>query len=511
MKKKYHVGFFIVFLIFSSYEVNCQNRIITNIDTTYLQPKWTINPLSVSKFRNGKNIFKCEDVNTFSKINKPAYYVKKIDGIDQYFYNQRVLIQIDGDTIAPLGYKIADYNDYKNNLKKQKINSVSNNYIFPNNLIDLDETYFSIKFNGWIDEYFFLDPEDKFIWTSKFTSSSEFGTAAKFTKNKTNNNIEFTFQEINRGYGCQIYCVQNLEETVVDSIFDYKKLLPDDYRSLLQDLSKVIQSENLGSKEFNYKLLGKINCDNSGKFSGNLNFLNKEKNDKLLIDKLNTKLQNYNTIPYYHGIILRARADLNLEFALTNQLLKPTKYFALNVAKLTSDQKELANRAEFLDFKIKRSKETVIVKDDGKDILKRETISINRFYGKGPTCALASVIPGLGLTLVSNKKSYANSENRKSARITFLISSLTLGSISISSKIYSNAYYSKYRNDLSNPIAESNYKKANTAQKIFLSTGFAYCVLGVIDFTWTFSIGCRNKKVQKKLNGILKTNPSTFN
>ena len=140
MKKKYHVGFFIVFLIFSSYEVNCQNRIITNIDTTYLQPKWTINPLSVSKFRNGKNIFKCEDVNTFSKINKPAYYVKKIDGIDQYFYNQRVLIQNDGDTIAPLGYKIADYNEFKYDLKKQKINSVSNNYIFPNNLIDLRES-----------------------------------------------------------------------------------------------------------------------------------------------------------------------------------------------------------------------------------------------------------------------------------------------------------------------------------------------------------------------------------
>jgi hypothetical protein len=179
-----------------------------------------------------------------------------------------------------------------------------------------------------------------------------------------------------------------------------------------------------------------------------------------------------------------------------------------NSIELNSTLKSLTSHANEFGFKQFSQIEKYTIKDEGEDVITQSQKTIYKFSSRGPIYSLASVIPGLGLRLMHpNKESKYRNGGIKNA---LLISSISLGVVSLASKIYSNYHYKIYKND---PFAENekfHYSRSNTAQKIFVSSGIAYCVLGAIDFTWTFTLGCKNKNIQHRLNKHLTKSPSSL-
>jgi hypothetical protein len=503
--KKITLQLLILFLVSTAFS---QTALITNVDTTYLSPKWLSATLSVTEYRNGKDIYKCESEYEFAKTNKPAYIIKQVNGIDQTYYNQRVLLLSDGDTLAPYGFKIPNINDYLNFNNFRKIENKS---FVLSELLNLNKYSLPIKFNGYLDESFYLDTTEQFFWTPNFTKGSESGTAIKFDLNSTKKTIQFSNQEMYRGYGLSLHCLENLDEIIQDSIFDYNKLLPNDYKELLLSLFSEVKKAESTSKEFIYKIKGELNCDKDGNVSGYFNseeiVFGKMKVDGI-IPKMNQIIKEFNTVPYYHGNILKARSDLSLVFKLERiDLEKETFYLSFSKTQKLKGNYELKYASEY-SFRIKQYDEKVKIEDGGNVAILQSTIYISSFRSKGPIYAIGSILPGLGMSLITYGNS--NSKIRTNFKKFLLISSITAGTAAVVSKLYSNQYYNRYLNYLNSESSAENYKKANALQKVFLSAGIGYCLLGAIDFTWTFVIGCKNKSIQNKLNKQIKGSPTNF-
>jgi hypothetical protein len=145
--------------------------------------------------------------------------------------------------------------------------------------------------------------------------------------------------------------------------------------------------------------------------------------------------------------------------------------------------------------------------EDEEDLFIAEKISyLRQFNSKGPIYSFASILPGLGLRSIARD----NFKDKYLLRNGLLISSISLGGIAIASKLYSIYRYNLYRKDVYASYAPKNYKQANLSQKVFIASGLAYCVLGAIDFTWTFSIGCKNKYVERQLNKAIISDPTSL-
>jgi hypothetical protein len=116
---------------------------------------------------------------------------------------------------------------------------------------------------------------------------------------------------------------------------------------------------------------------------------------------------------------------------------------------------------------------------------------INKVKGRGPVYSLLSIVPGLGQLKVKH-------DGYRKVRLWHF--SVPIGAISIASKLYSNYYYSKFRKDLNGSSAPTFFKNANLAQKVFVSSLGVYSFMSLIDFSITFTIGCKNKKLQHSVN-----------
>lgn len=491
--------------------VFCQNNPYTNVDTNYLRPKWMSLPLSVNKYRSGNEIYKCESEFEFAKTNKPAYFVKNLNGIDYFFYNQRVLILSDGDTLAPKGYKVAGIEDYFSNLNYLNVRKVKNNQIVPMELIDLQEKSLQIKFNGYIDEGYYDNPDEQYFWTPTFVKGSELGTAIKFETDHSNSVkieldkpsfVKYTTQAMYRGYGLNIYCLENLNEIINDSIFDYKKILPDVYEKLLYNISKTTRN-GFTEGDFIYQIKGSIDCSGTGEIKSRIvsdNVIHGEIKKTELLSDINSIMKDLDEVPYYNGKIVKAHSDILITFKIEKKDLLKQNFESYKLINNKSRDIYYANENR---FKWTINEETIKIEDESNIYSKKSTYA-KSFTSRGPIYSIASALPGMGLYAIT-RKGYKNAPKKA-----LLVSSISLGVISFGSKLYSNLYYNRYRKDLFGEAAAFNYKKANTLQKVFLTTGIGYCILGAIDFTWTFSIGYRNKVTQHRLNNQIKANPSNF-
>jgi uncharacterized protein (TIGR02145 family) len=501
---KFIISFFICAI---NVIVHSQQTLITNVDTNYLRPKWQKANLAVTTFQNGENLTYCDDIiswrNAYSKREQDLLF---ISNNQDFYYNYTAIV--DERKLCPFGYKIPELTDFYNS-KFEIIKNINSQEEIENS-VSLNPTGFisqnDIKIS--LEEFPKSDRSTLLATLSPYEFDEEYFYAIRIFKDEFTLEIE-EIPFLKQG-GLSIRCISDLDEIIQDSTFEYKKLLPTEYRKLLYNLYSETK-KNGTSKEYVYQLKGDLNCERNGLISGRFfsDFIVYGKMEKeLLLPQMNEIIQDFHETPYYHGEILKAHSDLSLVFKLnTIELEKETFYLYMLKTQKVNGLEEL-NYAEDHSFNINEYKEILKIEDDGIVAFDESINYLSSFKSRGPVYAIGSVIPGLGMTLLTQDN--FNSNRRKAFKKTLLISSISLGAISLGSKLISNFYYNRYKDNLFGIEASDNYKKANTLQKVFLTTGIGYCILGAIDFTATFAMGRKNKSVQNKLNNQIKGSPADF-
>jgi hypothetical protein len=469
---------------------SAQNTQFTNVDTSsYLKPNWSKNNLSTTDFRNGESILTIKDLDiwtsTLSKNNPSLVF---ISNNDEYYYNYAAIS--DERKLCPFGYKVPNYYDFVRNRIK----------LFPSGMLDCS-----------MGSYELFRKSDNSTYLATNTNSTidiSYYSAAYLYKE---NSVKVDEWPVPKNNGLSVRCLEDLDEIIQDSTFDYKRLLPIEYKELLFNLFTIAKKESTNIKQFEFHLQGIINCEKTGFILGHFSkcdILSGKINNQSLLQKMNEIIDDFHTAPYYHGKILKAHSDLSLVF-IFDRIKLDKKYFSFSMLK----NQEInglndLNYGHEHSFKRTAYMESLKIQDGGNDVLNGSTNYLSSFKSKGPIYAIGCILPGLGMSLLTQNN--FNSYHRRGFKKMLLISSISLGAISVVSKMYSNRYYSRYKNDLFGATSNSNYNKANTLQKVFLTSGIGYCLLGVIDFTWTFAIGCKNKSIQNKLNNQIKDVPSDF-
>lgn len=470
----------ILFLLFSTiyYVGFAQMGNFTNVDTIFLKPAFMKRNLDVRFFRNGDPIYESKTIEEFYQTEletKPSYFVKYDGNKSHYFYNWWAIY--DNRSIAPFGFIVPSPTHFKSYSLDELIEVHSIGYI------DIDE---------------FIDDENiLLLWTnSKSKDSSNYADAFLFDKLSMITHYNYP---MNCAAGLTIRCIEDLETSIKDSVFDYKKLLPDVYTSELDKMYQKVRSKFGVKESFLISCSMSIGCSKTGNISyslGRIEQLRGGADEEKLKKTLNSTLAEWNTVPYYQGNILMANSDMQLTFKREVKPSKKSSLFKLyNLGSHTVDT-NLLFTAYSNGFKCKTSTESIVITDNKEIVKQQTTTSVYEFKAPSLYNTAFFVIPGLGLTTT-----HRNSESDKWKKIgkSFLISSISIGAISLSSKIYSNIYYSRYRYNPTGVNANSDYKKANISQKVFLSTLGTYALLGAMDFTFTFGIGLKNKKYQKDL------------
>ena len=486
--------------------VRSQNSSFTNVDTTYLKPIWQSNFLTTKVFRTGEEIEICRDTITWKSLNfKTNPSIVFITDNKEYYYNYSAIT--DERQLCPYGYRVPTVDDFF------QIKSIQG----PQNAYSSKNSGFNLQPSGMLD-----NSDGALLLLPKSNTSTFLGTitaghieptysfsAAHFYKE--DGNWELEEWPIPKNSGVSIRCISNLDEIIKDSIFEYKKLLPNDFNSLLNDLYYIVRNED---DEFVYRFSGTLNCDENGIVLNQIQL--KEKLDgsfdeTKILPLLNDRLRRFSTIPIYNGSRLKAYSQLDLVFSKDIIILKPEVFERYKLKKFEEYNptlKSFINHANEFGFNQFSQLEKYSIKDRGDDIITSSQKSIFKFSSKGPLYSFASVLPGLGLSLITRQTDARNNINK--TRIALFASSISVGVISIASKIYSNYHYRLYLDNLDSVDGKSQYSRANVAQKVFIASGLTYCVLGAIDFSWTFVLGCKNKDVQHQLKEHLSKYPSSL-
>jgi hypothetical protein len=471
-----------------------QNKNITNVDTSYLRPKLMEHNLEVRFYRNGDPIHESKSLEEFYQtemvVGKASYWVK-LDGNNSHFFYNWWAIK-DARNIAPIGFKVPSPHDFK--------------------LIDLEE-FIGVHSIGYIDinEFVEDDGNSLLLWTnSKAKDSSNYADAFLYDKSSKISSYNFP---MNCSAGLNVRCIEDIEVSIKDSIFEFKKLLPNEYSGLANKMLADVISLFKPNAPFTVSVQGDLNSSKEGIVKNSISsivaidgVLNDRKQSDLF-NNLSRTISQFNTVPYYKGNILMAHSDFKLDFSRSTADLDDSWVFRFSGIKdeNVQDQKSFDHAYQF-GFKAKVITETVSVKEDYDIIYQQKTKQIEKFESPGVLNSFACILPGMGLSLINRDfNSNTKGESWRKVGKGFLITSISLGAVSFGSKLYSNMYYKRYQNDVFGVNAPSNYKNANISQKIFLSSLIGYGVLGVLDFTFTFSIGTKNQDVQNNLKGKLES------
>ncbi len=475
-----NIKILISFLFFNLHIVNCQISNITNIDTSYLQVKFAKNNLSVNIFRNGDSIYKAESIEDFYEKwydgIDPAYFVINKNGVQNYFYNWEAVS--DSRNLAPYGFSIPSPLDF------EKTN-------------EQDCARFSCI--GFLDnELHFSDNQLIYYWTNNRISSSIRDAEAFFYDNKTLD--KSSKYPMHRSYGLNVRCIENIEEIIKDSVFNYKLLLPNEFKQIGEYISPLIFNGKTIGNNFKIALSGNFETNKKGEISiSSLSLLSKDLKLENLESNVESFLKSAITIPYYKGNILLSKANINFIFSGVVNENKNTVFNSIYFEGGILENDSLLQYAFDNGFKVSTQTFEIF---DGKESINK-SINLYDFKASGAVNSIGCLLPGLGMSLLTKNCNY-NCGKRKGLANSLLASSISLGLISISSKIYSNYYYNRYLNDLYGYNAEKNYKNASVSQKIFLSSLIGYGILGAVDFCFTFSLGSKNKINQLCLNKRIK-------
>lgn len=515
LNKEYILYIFVFWVGLTSYSQDNY----TNIDTTLLEVRWQTNYLNALQFQNGDNITVCTDNNTWryqNNRNKAAVYMIPNN---PNLYNYYALI--DERNICPRYFRVPTELDYNGiNIKT----STTANYkeTGSSNFLNVHPLEWIDYSSGQVD---FRNQKLIFpitLGTNSDRSQGEFDTPSEYYFNTVSIDEKGTFsiwREPKNGTGLPVKCITDINAIIKDSVFDYKQLIWQKYTTTLQE----ILSSSLayfGQKEsFTIQLNASMqsNRNNTQVFRlsvSEFNVLGNSKNiSKLTIEeRLMDALRSKIPLPTYKGTVLLAQSKM--ELTLKREILKmpDQRFLTSNVKQASvtlSDPK--INYAHDHGFRVKTYKEVTSIADGTETIYSKVDLKVASFHGRGSVYSFAAVIPGLGLKTV-NRIQYKATGTASWEKLskTFLVSSISLGAIGVASKIFSEIYYNKYKENTFGLTARQNYNLANTSNKIFISSLLGYGLLSVLDFSFTFAVGIKNKSTQVKLNQFLK-NDESFN
>lgn len=298
-------------------------------------------------------------------------------------------------------------------------------------------------------------------------------------------------------------CIEDLNYNILfrSKEFSYIEIMPYVFDNLKNRIIKDINSFKTIDENKTFYFSSELIFDSKGKNISKL-ILDNSKQNQTLQQELFNIVSNWTEYPYFEDIKIKSTAPISIKLErlkdekskftdLTKRIIE-LKLENLNEYNLFIDVMNLADKGFEFNFK------TVNYRIEFNGYLENEpkTNLLNKVKGKGPVYSLLSVVPGLGQLKIKQQEGY-----RKLRLWHF---SVPVGAIAIASKIYSNYYYSKFLSDLDGSNSRKYYKQANFSQKVFLSSLLAYSAMSLVDFTFTFGIGCKNKITQMKVNSLIR-------
>lgn len=496
---------FIVVLFFSLYfEIQAQNG-FTNIDTTSIELYWQKDYLSNVVFQNGDSIIVCYDTISWKEVNnknRPAVFVTPEN---HHYYNYFAIS--DERQICPRFFLVPSYDQLKNEQSNIRILDRSNTA--------LSAKYLFIEPIGRIDNsggpYHVLKPSSTiFIATlSEWPDDPEYS----FKSVKIDGKLILEPWPQFKNSGHSVKCVSNREAIFRDSLLNYKTIMTSEYFKFVGGLLETI--EQFSNGEFIITIKGSISFNRNGDVINSVaNFEPiytniKPKEFYSLKERINFEFQKFNSKPYYKGSLVSASTNLDLVFRreeVSNE--KSSKFNGIKIKSTSFENVGLLDYAHRHGFKADIYRELLSVTDGGKTIIEKKSEKISQFHARGPIYSMFSIIPGFGLKTVNrikyNNAKFLETKHHKLSK-GLVISSFSLIAAGVFTKYFSNLNYNRYKaNPLAGNEVERHYQNASLMNKFFVSSVIAYGALIVLDFSFTFSTGNKNKLVQYQLNKQLR-------
>lgn len=289
-----------------------------------------------------------------------------------------------------------------------------------------------------------------------------------------------------------------------------------DYFKSHQLSSKVLLSPNYNKFKsqladylaFNVKLNSNSTIQIYWQFENEKIEVNVFANELSYNEKNNISLLLRNNIPFplYNGLYLNTKDTLKINVSENKNSIEKGRFSDIYDKYASSEFKNYIRFSQleqniFKCLNIKSKAKFISSKNNftfDNEMINAKT-SLFKVRCPGPINSIYALIPGLGIRQFKGLN--INLEKRSK----FLLrTSLTFATISIASKLISDHFYRLYLNNLSDSFSKNNYNSANSANKIYLSSAAVFASLFIVDFTWTFSLGLKSKKLQNETNREIK-------
>lgn len=480
----------------------------TNANLTYLKPLWSSRDAQSIEFRNGDKIHRAlnlEDWYELNYYNKPAYYIFKSDKKLIYFYNW-FAINDSRQITLPKHYIIPSKQDI------QKLKELNYNFVFNSFSSGNTVSFSPIGSIAFDDQCIIFEDNSSATYWARDAYDREYGNTFVINSESSNRALSISESVALKQDGYPLRLVRPISTFIKDTILDYASLLPDEVYSIFSSSSKKVMQEFRAEENYSALFNFQLSFDTKGvnKSTSNNCFIEYSKSNSIELPKdfFNQGINALRAPFYGEGFI---KSDARLRFELKKQTKKSPGFFNDKIDKLSAIQNTSAitksmRRTSAYQFKafynfsestITHPKTMVLANYNNAEILVRERY-LNKVNAKGPLYSVLAVVPGLGIQTIRKKQ-----WSRKDSPNLYYYS-IPVGALAATSLIISRARYAKYKNSIDNINDDRVYRTATFFNKAAIVTGGAYAILGLIDFTATFSIGASNKYHQRKINKFIR-------
>lgn len=480
----------------------------TNANLTYLKPLWSSRDAQSIEFRNGDKIHRAlnlEDWYELNYYNKPAYYIFKSDKKLIYFYNW-FAINDSRQITLPKHHIIPSKQDI------QKLKELNYNFVFNSFSSGNTVSFSPIGSIAFDDQCIIFEDNSSATYWARDAYDREYGNTFVINSESSNRALSISESVALKQDGYPLRLVRPISTFIKDTILDYASLLPDEVYSIFSSSSKKVMQEFRAEKNYSALFNFQLSFDSKGvnKSTSNNCFIEYSKSNSIELPK-DFFNQGINALraPFYGEVFIKS--DARLSFELKKQTKTNPGFFNDKIDKLSAIQntsaiKKSMKRTSAYQFKafytfsestISHPKTMVLANYNYAEIVVSERY-LKKVNAKGPLYSVLAVIPGVGFHTI---RKYQGSRIDSPKLYHY---SIPVGALAATSLIISRVGYAKYKNSIDNINDDRVYRTANFFNKAAIVTGGAYAILGLIDFTATFSIGASNKIHQRKINKFIR-------
>jgi uncharacterized protein (TIGR02145 family) len=468
-------------------------------------------------FLNGDSLKRITDISnwqdTRKKSNVPAVFVyertnENGNKIQSYLYNYYALTDPRG--LIPYTKEIPELINNNFSLTCGNIKLASKNtfyrYIY-GDVVILPQPVIEPNDNSPNRFELYVSSNSFSIWGPN-GKSNHIEFANSFSLNCNYDKLEISTSNDIKSSALPILVV-NSKKAILESkdIWNYDEIMPitsKRYDSELFSLLYSINTEKTG--DFIYHATWYSN-EMGNSFVKDI-YVNNRKNNTLQ-SKIEETISKWDNIPCYNGYFIPSRKviEINLDLKRTKKKLFLNEFNSSSILNDIPKNTLLhSSKARSVDYNFKYIYYELIINGKLNDLyLKSEKIVIpKKVRAEGYVNSLLSIFPGAGVSAITRKSPYYY--HNRVYKNTFLISTSTLLTTILISNNIRNHYHKSYQTTTYFSESQKYYQKANTANKIFITSLSAYSILALIDFSFTISIARKNKSFQRNINIYFKEN-----